>query len=749
MAQTGNFKSYERGTRYQTTHSVFNAGMHFTDAPIPEGAAKVLVNYDIGEDGMSLRPRKSLHVSNISDGTKEPQPLIYIDSKYCFHNGAEYKQVIYAMPVAGAYHLQVWTYYWSGNVYRTRAFDTGVVAKPLNLSKAKIGCFINDQYFVFNTNGNLYYTSWDATAGGYKFNYLPAQKTTYAQAQQMGFNMLLNNPYTYTDTVAEGAETAMNFQSINAFDNEACTIPAQQELLLNKQYYYRVSYSGTGTVKLVFDWTAADTMEWQELTTIDTFTVDKAASTMIKIPFSSPVPKAIIRCTAYLGETPLDVIWFSFDYKEQYTKAEVPIRNFTLGTATTMTYWQNRLVVAGVTEDPSYLFMSAPELFEYFPFPHNADYLDEPIVHVQPLLDNLLVFTKSKLYLYTLDPTNGLTRKCIQTNLNIAETQHIQTVKNMVFFKSGIYFYMVVPKLNSTTGELTIAPVYRNIKGLLDNFSIERINIINEVYPELNFSANDYEAYNYLDFESIHNIYAYKIEENLYINFDLMYNTVKRFWSIYLYSSPGLLHVFKSDATQPGSLFCITHSITKQTTEFGVEQTLYQPQLQLFEWKETSFKDTFFTPNKEEVGAQYNNVQYLDTGSIDINSNYKKRFREMQFRIVNNAYESLDFNTEVYVDGVATVPKYDYVPIIDESTGTLTLTKTLLSTPVDSLHIQGTTNLGHWNLSEDAFPSAKTIKVRVPTSGKGYNSQIKIRCNSQQDYTLLDITNVYRLLYSR
>ena len=742
MAQTGNFKSYERGNRYQTTHSAFSAGMHFTDAPIPEGAAKVLVNYDVGEDGMSLRPRKSLSANKVAVARNTVErPIEYIDSKYCA--STDKLQVVCCEQKTDGWSLHVYTYNSNGTFIGEYETKTANKAETYR----HVGCFVGDQYFTFNKEGVLCYT--DYFNNRYGVYSLSAQQTTYAQAQQMGFNMLLQNPYTYTDTYVAGATTAMNFQSINAFDDAACTIPAQQELLLNKQYYYRVSYSGAGEVKLVFDWTAADTMEWQELTTIEKFTVGKETPTKIKIPFSSPVSKAIIRCTAYSGETPLDIIWFSFDYKEQYTKAEVPLNNFSLHTATTMAYWQNRLVVAGVSEDPAYLFMSAPELFEYFPFPHNADYLDEPIVHLQPLLDNLLVFTKSKLYLYTLDPTNGLTRKCIQTNLNITETQYIQTVKNMVFFKSGIYFYMVVPKLNSTTGELTIAPVYRNIKGLLDNFAIERTNIINEVYPELNFNPESYEMYNYLDFESIHNVYAYKIEENLYINFDLMYNTVKRFWSIYLYSSPGLLHVFQSDATQPGTLFCITHDISKQNTDFGAEQTLYTPRLQKFVWGEPSLKDTFFTSDNVKVATPYNNVQYLDTGNIDINSNYKKRFREVQFRIVNNAYESLDFNTEIYVDGVATVPKYDYVPIIDESAGTLTLTKTLLSTPVDNLHIQGTTNLGHWHLSEDAFPSAKTIKVRVPTSGKGYNSQIKIRCNSQQDYTLLDITNVYRLLYSR
>ena len=765
MAQTGNFKSYERGTRYQTTQAMFTGGMYYSDVPIPEGAAKVLVNCDIGIDGASIKPRKGIRATKASYTNTasfyDNVQLVYLDSKVCYKNDTECTQVILGKPVPdGTYEVQVWTYN-NTNTLKARVFAANKTRPKMKLNNDHpIGCFINDQYFFFDSiSGTLWYTTFDEVNNHYGLAKLETQKTNAAQAQQMGVNMLLKSPYHFEDTYSGGTAT-IDLQSMKAYDDIECKTPAQQELILNQLYYYRVGYSGAGTLKLVFDWTSPDTMVWQTLSETQ-ITITEDTQPLLVIPFKAPVDRAILRCMAYAPATEdtserlVALESTSFDYQQSYTKPIKDLNNFTLATATTMTYWQNRLVVAGVKEDKAYLFMSAPELFEYFPFPNNADYLDEPIVSMHSLLDNLLVFTKSKLYLYTMDPVNGLTRKCIQTNLNISEAEAhlIKIVKNMAYFKSGLYYYMVVPKLNSTTGELTIAPVYRNIKELLDAPDIHMQALIKEVYPEAE-SLSYYMLHNYLDYESVHNVYMYKVKEGIYINFDLMYNTVKRVWSVYIYESPAAIHVRKADATKPGDMLCLTQIHRTLQTETTIAYTAYTPCLQFIEWSAENYKDTLYPADAlmnelRKAVTTYNNRQYIDTGYIDINSNYKKRFREIQFRVINNSNESLDFATTFYIDGAATSPKYEYTPIIDDGTGTLTLTKELISVVSNNTHIQGATRLGSWNLSEDMFPGADIIKVRVPVSGKGYNSQIKINCDSQQEYTLLDITNVYRPLYSR
>ena len=790
MANTGTFKTYERDVRYQTTQAAFVAGMYYANTPLPEGTAKVLVNYDISIDGVSLKPRKGLQTIRTAKSQQDlledvvAQPEI-ITSKTCYQADKELIQIIVkiAIPKSTNYRIAVYTidntdknatellckeaHYYKKDNQQTTKYPTGVFSKasvdytihntPCVNKTKHIGCFINDQYFFFDSvSKRLIYTQFNETELKYEMHQLQPQDTPYSKAQQLGFNMLLDTPYTYNDTRL-GTTNTITFNSINAFDDEECTVPAQSELIKNQLYYYRISYVGNGALSLKFDWTTPDTMSWQELKT-ENIKIDSDKPPKIVLPFRAPADKALIRCTASRTvdnvPEPVDVIWFSFEYKENYTKAIKDITNFTLSTGTSMTYWQNRLVITGVSEDKSYLFTSSPELFEYFPFPNNADYLEEPIIAVKAFLDNLLVFTKSQLYLYTLDPMLGMTRKCIQNNLNIKEeeTHLIKIVKNMAYFKSGDYYYMVVPKLNSATGDLTIAPVYRYMKEFFDNFDSAVSYILKEQY-NIAFNLPLHHVYNYLDYESVHNVYMYRVKEGLYINVDLLYNTVKRTWSIYTYESVNTLQVYQQDATKPGQLLCLSNTVTNKTTSTGESIKAYDNVVQLIEWtvdrKDRHIDAVVTVDNAELKDALYNNNQFIDTGAIDISSNYKKRFREVQFRIQNDSKEDLNFATTFFIDGTSHTPEYAYVPLIDNTTGTLTLDKVLTSAVPTDTTIQGTAKLGVWRLSRDMFPGPTLVKVRIPVSGKGYNSQIKINCNSQKDYTLLDMTNVYRQLYSR
>jgi hypothetical protein len=132
----------------------------------------------------------------------------------------------------------------------------------------------------------------------------------------------------------------------------------------------------------------------------------------------------------------------------------------------------------------------------------------ESIIYILPYLDDLLVFTTSKLYSIRLG-VDGLswTVNNIQGNLNIKEDDiHlIQVVKNMVFFKSGNYYYMVVPKASVTTKELTIAPISRPVEPLFDTFKSTIDKAIKTIYDYSDGMELLY-YYNFLDFEDVHNV---------------------------------------------------------------------------------------------------------------------------------------------------------------------------------------------------------------------------------------------------
>ena len=51
----------------------------------------------------------------------------------------------------------------------------------------------------------------------------------------------------------------------------------------------------------------------------------------------------------------------------------------------------------------------------------------------------------------------------------------------MIYFKSGNYYYMLVPKAQSTTGELTLAPISTPITEFFNNFSVNVERVFREV----------------------------------------------------------------------------------------------------------------------------------------------------------------------------------------------------------------------------------------------------------------------------
>ena len=64
MGTRQEYKTYTRGVRIQDTNISFGKGMSFTNAPLEEGFSRLLINYDFGEDGNTLVPRKGFQTTS-------------------------------------------------------------------------------------------------------------------------------------------------------------------------------------------------------------------------------------------------------------------------------------------------------------------------------------------------------------------------------------------------------------------------------------------------------------------------------------------------------------------------------------------------------------------------------------------------------------------------------------------------------------------------------------------------------------
>jgi hypothetical protein len=459
-----------------------------------------------------------------------------------------------------------------------------------------------------------------------------------------------------------------------------------------------------------------------------------------------------------LNTNPEQVIVVSFtlnpaDYNAAANAQQV---NYDLHKCSGMTYWQNRLVCYGFKEDATMLLMSDVNDPTYFPYPNSADIYDEPIVYVVPFLTKLLVFTSTRLYQVSLSSDGTSFYKTeIQRNLLIKDWDiHLtKVIKNMLFFKSGNYFYMIVPKTTSTTGELSLAPISRNMQPYFDDFLVNATNTLREAYG-FTGTLTLVHYFNYLDYEDVHNVYSFKTNTGKFINLGILYNTVTRSWRLYVYESQSVRVPYTQDATQKGIMMELFNNSGKLAIQF-------------FGYDTQNFIDQYINNTTLKVtDSVLKNYQYIDTGYRNHDSEIKKRYRELQFNINNIDLQKLSFYTGFIIDGEERreYNKYNVVHITDVNSpdyGTLVLERSLLNpsvTPSNTLLAESTelptglheyNDYDHWLLDESIFPIVPLWKIRVPVSGKGYAPRIKLISCNECKFELLNFAWVYRTMNSR
>lgn len=766
------YKHYQRRPRAVYPEENYGKGMMWTNSPLPDGYCKHLLNLDLKDNGEYLSPRpafKAIEFYSYADAPTEA----YTDtqflsaSKDCIeeNDSTLYKQII----VGDAHSKSLFA------LTGTDAALAAIPALPLPVKTLKIkklttsakmqiptspqihgltvasaskivrhiGTFgFNNSYYFFDNTG-LKQTKLNTETHQYEAEAITPRTLTPAEAVMWGYNMLCSKPYTFSNDIKDTA-TPIQLLGLLPYDSSGNLVLAPK---VNQVVQFECFFIGqkTKTYNVKWEWREAGTNDW---ITIKSGEITLADNTQLVCDFAVPAKEIIVRVTAENTElsTDLQVIACGFDFTPKALTANAESKTYDLKSATAMAFWKQRLVVAidnllfvGEVNDPS-----------YFPYPNNVEVFTEPIIHVIPLLDQLVVFTTSKLHIITLNQ-DGLTWtvKFIQGNLEIKEHDiHLMlTVKNMLFFKSGNYYYMIVPKAGSLTGELTIAPISKPIEYLLDHFEESIKDILFKLY-EYEGDLTLIHYYNYLDFEDVHNVYTFTLAGDnyagRYLNVCLLYNTVSRTWRMYLYESQHIITPYKPDATKKG-------------TFMGLVPYNDYPCVQFLKFGITNGLDSYVGPDGALVEPILKNYQALDTGYRDLLSDFKKRFREAQLKINNTAKETLHFQTEFYIDGDTRRSMFRYEPIqeVDPTNpdfGVLTLERI----PLDTVIVPGTTMLAEdssqvnrWMLDYSRFPDVSVWKVRVPFSGKGYSPRMLFVSFNFESYEILNHIWVFRELYAR
>ena len=411
----------------------------------------------------------------------------------------------------------------------------------------------------------LYRTYFDTsqTPPRYEFEEVSPKIPSVSEAVTYGYNMLLGDEaYTFTN---KHLADSIQFEGILPYEVGSNQTTLMMTPKKNQPVDLVCYYDVQNNEKYDIVWETRETTasDWTQIQR-DTITFGDSTELLLK-NFLAQDKEIMIRVSAYpyvnnvVSEDLVKAMVVGFDFtQENYgTAKSLEQKTYDLTTAKGMESWKNRCVVWGLPEDPTILFLSDYNEPSYFPYPNNIIVFDEPIIYCVEFMDGLAVFTTDKLYQVTLAADgNSWETTILQSHLSIeAWDKHlIQTVRNMLYFKSGNYYYMMVPKAQSTTGELTLAPITTPITSFFDNFSVSVQDILQYTYGY----TGHYELltyYNFLDYEDIHNIYAFSFDGTQAImHFDVIYNTVDRTWKVWVFEAPTFVYPIKQEATRYGLL---------------------------------------------------------------------------------------------------------------------------------------------------------------------------------------------------
>lgn len=781
------FKKFQNTTRTFSPEEQFNLGMNYTDSPIEAGQTKVLLNFDIANDGVSLKPRAGFRttkaaVSNGTTYTPEGTQILsaVMEEK---HNNTLYKCVITfdyntkklcigtiasnKLSEVSCNELDIEDMVFDRtNIIVNYTKHQNMAIHGINIPQSVDSCeqigtkAWNNAYYFFgqeDSTNNLYNIVFDENTKKFKANKVVPTELTALEASPNKFNMLLKNPYDFVNSIVAGAFV---LQGILCYQNDKIVVAPR----INTTYRYKLAYTAPSSTKyeVKWEWKDYNGTEWTTLKT-QTIEVDTAAPDVC-CDFGAPIKESLMRVTVTKeGNSYPDqvlAIGISCDSEAQQSAANAELKSYDLYKATGMCYWQNRLVLWGY-DDPI-IFVSDTNLPEWFPYPNNIDLFEEPVIHCEPYLDSLLVFTTQKLFQLTmLSDGSGWSKTCIQNHLHLTEfdTNFIKTIKNMVFFKSGNSYFMVVPSATTSAG-LTIAPIGKPIQWMLDNYKKAVSDIIKDVY---NYSEdlNMVHCFNYINNTDIINNYIFKDKSGLYLNFCLIYNTEERTWRTHIFESESVYRMYKLDATTDGTLVTLTDVLKRPdenldtilglavqfiTRDASNPKDFYIPKNCMLS-KEANLQSTFGATHK------YLNYQYFDTGYRSLGEvNTKKRHREFQLRINNKSGQLLKFGTSFYIDGEDRKNMYKYEVIHNtdpdsEGYGIIEVVPVLeLDTKIYSETILAETENDEnaWTLGYSRFPEVPLNKIRVAVSGKGYHNKLKLLSVNELDYELLGLCWVYK-----
>lgn len=771
MAESSVYKQRNRQDRRAVIENDISRGMMSTNGAVDEGYVKSFVNCTYSENNVSVVPRPGLRVLEcVFPNTSIAPDQEFLDSnviihatKTCMEDGVTYEQTIigrlddhsstkgliwvltshsnldqvpfvFNSDYTGPVSFSDFVYPDASHVcyfYTTespRIHDIFLEPDSYRRVESPVGCFAygNSYYFVGEDalgNKGLFRTFFDTSTEPYKYNFeeVTPKMLTVSEAVTHGYNILLNDlTYTFEN---QHTATQVQFEGILPYVNDGSHSHTTLVMTPKKnQHVDLVCYYNApngSTYDIVWETREVNASDWTQYKKERvTFSAD---TELVCDDFNAQDKNIMIRISAYTTDSdPMVekamVVGFDFSGAQYGTANALEQKIYDLTTATGMISFNNRIVAWGLPADPTILFISDYNEPSYFPYPNNIVTFDEPVIYAIEFKDSLMVFTMDKIYQVTQEE-DGISWKStvIQAHLRIdAWDKHlIKPVRNMIYFKSGNYYYMIVPKARSTTGELTVAPITASITSFFDRFSVNVQEILRYCYDyDGEYDLLTY--YNFLDYNDMHNIYAYRFDDSLSImHFDVIYNTESRTWKVWIFEASNLVFPFKQEATRPGTL-----ATTSIVNFIEVDEEYirgYARILQLFGWDKMLVRSCYIPHNCELI---YNP------------SNATVRPEGLLLE-VSDLYAEINDNTLTFLDEHLAFIEGDRLIVLDDSDFYMGYSKTNILQNIHKIYVD-----------QDEYYTFKNYQF-IDTGYRMDNLQLKKRYREiQLQINNLDKTNM-------
>lgn len=771
------FKNYQRTPRNLVTEQFFNKGMSYTDVPLMDGYCKTLVNYNISPEGNMLSPRAGYQRTHTVEHRRGPSVIHHIGYMQGYEEDTKSDySILYTLlsSVEGLFIIVDTTCY---NVIlgegvtgiRTSKVDEpstihGMRVDIPELENLPVYTHLNGKV-ILPTNDGLGILSSKKEGGVLIFNLdkVVPMEVNPSEASASGYNMLKEEPFNYGDKIGEAMTLGIQGIVPQDLEGKALFSASVGQLVRFRAYYETAQAADNTDYTVVWEFYSLETSKEPTRTIFRNVKIDPTASDKTVLSCNAPAEykEFGVRITIYSGTYDVDPlvstavpvctgVYSNYKMHDKAAKSMDPVA-YDLSSATGMCTWMQHVVLWRTSRGRNMLFISELARPGYFPFPQNAQVFDEDVISCVPYLNALLVFTTTKIHkLSWLPGGEGFTSTVVQEKLQLSMFDHqtIKVVQTMVFFKSGDYYYMIVPKATADgVGALQIAPISSGITKLLDKMGPEVASILRNMYRTIGKTVPTLVGYtNYQDNGIMRCVYKFEVAPQRYIDFYLNYSTVLRTWTTYVMEST------------EQNVYLYRYGVT----DGSVYASLYD--------------NTFIliTPSKDLhddflYGTSYDNLQYVDTGYREHSTATKKRYREVQLKINNTSRRSLQFGSMFMLDGTIRkdlytykVVKYDTEIVVEPEflEPSLLAGNTVLSDDdnedlvlrdgeyiTESEELVMNTNT--WQLGISSLTEPSVMKVRVKLSGKGYAPRLIILSLNTVPYELLGFNWVYRTMNAR